>query len=373
MVNHPFLISSRNNHGLTTNLSPLTRRRINTKPNWSRSSVRKLNNGKTSVSASKRPYAVRSSRGKTSSCASMPNTRASCTSNCRQRHLHMYAPSYHPHRPPRPPILNFPPLSQTDDDKTQATLVAHTPKHVPFPAADSSATSSATKRGASASSSSKDNRVPAPPPSSPTKAPAFPRIVRRVQAVIEVPVKEEEEEEEEGRYIEEGDEEGRSFVPEDVVSRSRPDPSILYASSTTPTWTGTGTGPDGAGADGGVEGSGGGGGRGGGARGRRKSSASSHHQHQRRSLVVPVPPSDDGNYGYVDDGEEPQSDGSDGGEYVDEEEVENAIANGGGGDGGGGSGTPATVGVRTVPWGRKHIRHEPDEEDDELMMYAKVR
>jgi hypothetical protein len=196
------------------------------------------------------------------------------------------------------------------------------------------------------------------------KAPAFPRIVRRVQAVIEVPVKKEEEEEEEGRYIEEEDEEDRPYVPEDVVSRSRPDPAILYPSSATPTRTGIG--PGGAGA-GGIEG----GGRGG-ARRRRKSSASSHQQHQRRSLVVPapVPPSDDGNYGYVDDGEEPQSDGSDGGECVDEEEVENAIANGGGG---GGSGTPATAGLRTVPWGRKHIRHEPDEEDDELMMYAKVR
>jgi len=86
-----------------------------------------------------------------------------------------------------------------------------------------------------------------------------------------------------------------------------------------------------------------------------------------------VPASDEGNHGYVDDGEEPQSDGSDGGEYVDEEEVENAIANsGGGGGGGGGSGTPATTtGLKTVPWGKKHIRHEPDDEDDELMMYAK--
>ena len=236
--------------------------------------------------------------------------------------------------------------------QTQAGLIAHTPKHVPFPAAHSSATSSATKRGVSASSSSKD-KVP-PAPSSPTKAPAFPRIVRRVQAVIEVPVKEEEEEE--GGWIEEED---RPFEPDDVVSRSRPDPGILYPTSATPTRTGTGTGTSAAGA-GGV----GGGGRGG-ARRRRKSSASSH---QRRSLVMP--PSDDGNYGYVDDGEEPQSDGSDGGEYVDEEEVENAIVNGGGG---GGSGTPATTGLKTVAWGRKHMRHEPDEEDDELMMYAKVQ
>jgi hypothetical protein len=65
------------------------------------------------------------------------------------------------------------------------------------------------------------------------------------------------------------------------------------------------------------------------------------------------------------EGEEPQSgeedDGS--GEYVDEEEVENEIVDGT---------PPAMIGQRTVPWGRKHIDHEPDEEDDELMMYAKV-
>jgi hypothetical protein len=60
--------------------------------------------------------------------------------------------------------------------------------------------------------------------------------------------------------------------------------------------------------------------------------------------------------------EEEEGVGDDGGEYVDEEEVETAIANG----------TPATGGRKTVPWGRKHIGHEPDEEDDELMMYAKV-
>jgi hypothetical protein len=68
------------------------------------------------------------------------------------------------------------------------------------------------------------------------------------------------------------------------------------------------------------------------------------------------------------EGEEPTSDeeeADDGGEYVDEEEVEIAIANG--------NGTPATGGQKTVPWGRKHIGHEPDEEDDELMMYAKVK
>jgi hypothetical protein len=161
-----------------------------------------------------------------------------------------------------------------------------------------------------------------------------------VQAVIEVPVKEEEAEQEGGEaHLEAGA--GLGGV-------SQPDPaSATYA--LTLTATGTATGGTGAG----------GGGRGN-AR-RRRSSASSH---QRRSFVV-APSDDDGSY--VDGGEESLSDASEGGEYVDEEEVENAIANGGG--------TPATTAGRrkTVPWGKKHIRHEPDEEDDELMMYAKVR
>ena len=55
--------------------------------------------------------------------------------------------------------------------------------------------------------------------------------------------------------------------------------------------------------------------------------------------------------------------GGGGDEYVDEEEVENAIA----------SSSPAPGGMIGMPWGKKHIRHVPDEEDDELMMYAKVR
>ncbi len=82
-----------------------------------------------------------------------------------------------------------------------------------------------------------------------------------------------------------------------------------------------------------------------------------------------MPPSDDEEgmvNGWEREGEEPQSgeEGDGSGEYVDEEEVENVIVDG----------TPATTnGQRTVvPWGRKHIGHEPDEEDDELMMYAKV-
>jgi hypothetical protein len=61
--------------------------------------------------------------------------------------------------------------------------------------------------------------------------------------------------------------------------------------------------------------------------------------------------------------------GDDGsGEYVDEEEVENAIVNS----------TPYAAATTMggswfpVPWGRTHIGHQQDEEDDELMMYAKV-
>jgi hypothetical protein len=232
----------------------------------------------------------------------------------------------------------------------RTTLTAHTPNRVPLLAADSSVTSSATKRGASASSSTaaaaaradKDKR-------SPTKALSFPRIVRRVQAIVEVPVKEEEEEDGEGNL-------------ELGISRPDPEPgthhSVLLHRRPTTAPIGNGGG-------------GGGGSEGRGEARRRKSSASSH---RRRSLIAP---SDDGNYGYVD-GEEPPSDESDddddgggGGEYVDEEEVENAItANGA---------TPSTTmrtiggGRKTVPWGRKHIRPEPDDEDDELMMYAKVR
>jgi hypothetical protein len=69
--------------------------------------------------------------------------------------------------------------------------------------------------------------------------------------------------------------------------------------------------------------------------------------------------------------EEEEGEGNGSGEYVDEEEVENAIVNG----------TPSAAaatmttpggGHKTIPWGRKHIDHQPDEEDDELMMYAKV-
>jgi hypothetical protein len=61
-----------------------------------------------------------------------------------------------------------------------------------------------------------------------------------------------------------------------------------------------------------------------------------------------VAPSD-----HVDEGEEGRSDEDSGGECVDEEEGEIA-----------GMDTLTRRG-KTTPWGRKHIPHEPDEEDDE--------
>ncbi|KAH9009086.1 hypothetical protein EDB84DRAFT_1571489, partial [Lactarius hengduanensis] len=77
----------------------------------------------------------------------------------------------------------------------QNTLVPQddsTPKCVPAPLpGDSSATSSATKRRVSASASSSTAHVDNKP--APIKA-MLPRVVRRVQAFIEVPVKEEEQE-----------------------------------------------------------------------------------------------------------------------------------------------------------------------------------
>lgn len=153
---------------------------------------------------------------------------------------------------------------------------------------------------------------------------------------------------------------------------NRPD----WPDSTVPQPMSTPTG----GTNGTVSGTGTGGRRGaGGSAKRYKSSASSH---QRRSIIVPPsnydeerrslvegeePPSED------EEGEDEEEDEEDGsGEYVDEEEVENAIVNG----------TPSAAtamttgaggsGQKTIPWGRKHIGHQPDEEDDELMMYAKV-
>lgn len=198
-------------------------------------------------------------------------------------------------------------------------LTAHTPKHVPILAPDFSAMSPATRRGASACSST-DKPPYLPAHHSPTKAPLVPRVVRRVQAVIDVPVKEEEEEEVGGE----------GALELGVEWPDAADAAALPPTSTTAA---------------------------GGAR-RRKSSAASSHQ---RSLVAP---SHERSYGYID-GEEPPSDeeADDGDQYVDEEEVENAIAAGG---------TPQSAGRKTIPWGRKHMRHEPDEEDDELMMYAKV-
>jgi hypothetical protein len=228
----------------------------------------------------------------------------------------------------------------------QTTLTAHTPKHVPILAGDSSATSSATatKRGASASSSTaRADKL------------LFPRVVRRVQAVIEVPVKVEEEEEGDG-----DGEANRVDWPDSTV----PQPTSTPTNGINGAVAGTGTG------------TGGRGGTGGSAK-RHKSSASSHQR--RRSIIVP-PSDDEERRSLVEGEEEPPSEheeeeeeGDDGsGEYVDEEEVENAIVNG----------TPSAAAATTgggqktafpkIPWGRKHIGHQPDEEDDELMMYAKV-
>lgn len=87
---------------------------------------------------------------------------------------------------------------------------------------------------------------------------------------------------------------------------------------------------------------------------------------ERRSLVEGEEPPLEESEDEEGDEEEEEEEGDGSGEYVDEEEVENAIVNG----------TPTTTGgqktVFSIPWGRKHIRHQPDEEDDELMMYAKV-
>jgi hypothetical protein len=231
----------------------------------------------------------------------------------------------------------------------QTTLTAHTPKHVPILAGDSSATSSATatKRCASASSSTaRADKL------------LFPRLVRRVQAVIEVPVKVEEEEEEADG------EANRVDWPDSTV----PQPTSTPTGGINGAVAGTGTGP----------GTGGRGGTGGSAK-RHKSSASSHQR--RRSIIGPPSDDEEERRSLVEGEEEPASEGEEeeegddgSGEYVDEEEVENVIVNG----------TPSAAAAATttgggqkaafpmIPWGRKHIGHQPDEEDDELMMYAKV-
>src|ERR1700761_6727655 len=83
--------------------------------------------------------------------------------------------------------------------KLQTTLTTHTPKRVPIieAAGDSSTTSTATKRYKSASSSTAPvparadkDKLLSTTAHSPTKTLPFPRVLRRVQAVIEVPVKE---------------------------------------------------------------------------------------------------------------------------------------------------------------------------------------
>lgn len=190
-------------------------------------------------------------------------------------------------------------LSAPSSQNTLAAQDDSTPKCVPVPLpGDSSATSSATKRRVSASASSSTAHVDNKP--APTKA-LLPRVVRRVQAFIEVPVKEEEQED---------------LEPE------RPGSALLLQPPST--------------SRAGV--------------GRRKSSASS----RRVSRRVPSDASDSGA------GDSRPIGGGGGDEFVDEEEVENAIA----------SSSPGVDG-KAVPWGKKHIRHLPDEEDDELMMYAK--
>ena len=80
----------------------------------------------------------------------------------------------------------------------------------------------------------------------------------------------------------------------------------------------------------------------------RKPSAGSH----RRTEVAP---SD-----YIDEGEEGPLDEASGGEYLDKDDGENAGI------------STLTARGKTMPWGRKHIRHEPDEED-ELMMYVNLK
>ena len=210
------------------------------------------------------------------------------------------------------------PSSQVRPPHTSSSIVRHrlprrppqstlaqdsTPKRAPVPlprmpgaGGDSSATSSSTKRCASASSSTA--RVDSKPVIHHTTSKAsLPRVVRRVHAFIEVPVKEEEQED---------------LEPE------RPGSGLLLQPPSTPR-----------------------------AMGRRKSSASTRRVSRR----------------VLSDASDSVTGGGGGGdEHVDEEEVENAIA----------SSSPGLDG-KAVPWGKKLIRQLPDEEDDELMMYAKVR
>ena len=168
---------------------------------------------------------------------------------------------------------------------------------MPGAGGDSSATSSSTKRCASASSSTA--RVDSKPVihHSTSKA-SLSRVVRRVHAFIEVPVKEEDQED---------------LEPE------RPGSALLLQPPSTPRTVG-----------------------------RRKSNASTRRVSRR--VLSDASDSVAGGGGAVGD------------EHVDEEEVENAIA----------SSSPGPDG-KAVPWGKKLIRQLPDEEDDELMMYAKVR
>ncbi|KAI0304471.1 hypothetical protein B0F90DRAFT_1815794 [Multifurca ochricompacta] len=189
-------------------------------------------------------------------------------------------------------------LHQLSAPSSQATL-AHTPRHVPDLAGDSTAISPPTKRASASSFIARIDRLSPRP----LEKASLPRVLRRVQAVIEVPVKEEEREED--------------FEPD--IEHLDPVPQPRSTST-------------------------------GGNSGRYESGAGLYQQQSSQVTRLEE--------GYGVDEEESPSDGvRSGSEYV-HERVENAIAN-------------PTASRRTVPWGRKYIRHEPDEEDDELMMYAK--
>ena len=164
-----------------------------------------------------------------------------------------------------------------------------------------------------------------PHPLSPTKTLPLlaPCVVRRVQAVIEAPVKEEEEE---------------GYEQLEAEQPPPPEAAAILHPTSTPTATA----------------------RGGDARW-CKSSAGSHHH---RSEVAPS------DYGEAETPSNDEIDDDDDDVYVNgegqvvfedgtEAEVENAMM--------------FSARDKTVPWGRKQICHEPDEEDDELMMYANLK
>jgi hypothetical protein len=139
-------------------------------------------------------------------------------------------------------------------------------------------------------------------------------VIRRVRAVIQVPIKEEER----GECLE-------------LDVGQPPDPAVLRPPSTP-----TGTSGDTT---------------------RRKSSVGSHH----RSEVAPSDYNVDGGEEALSDDDQSYCD-----EYVNQdeerEEEREEVAM-----------YAHAARRKTVPWGQKHICHEPDEEDDELMMYANFK